>query len=76
METIPLPPVETGPSASISQMQNHYLIDKITKTDIQRLNGYLSIVNIVGSIVYILCGIAAFFTPHSYSEFIIAVDIM
>ena len=63
------------PSSGISSIGSK-VMDKITATEVHRINGYLRFLNIAGACVYSAVGIYGIFTPDSYSDFIVAVDIL
>lgn len=63
-------------AAIMDRISSSKILDTITQTDIRRINGSLRLANISFSAIYIIVGIAGIFTPSSYSEMIVATDVV
>lgn len=68
-----VPQVKTSPTPG---MPASTLSDRITNTDIRRINGYLRIANIGGGGLFFLLGLVGLFIPDNYSDFIVAIFTM
>ena len=67
-----IPKISTTKAPAPSTGLRGSFADRITNTDIRRINGYLRFANIGGGIVLFLTGFIAMFLSGSYSEFVVA----